>query len=173
MMLSSEVSLLDPLDIFSTALRAIEVEKLLLLVCRVMDRKVFGLLRHPDPRWRLGRRTEGMRHSLEAMVAIGYSAMKVLCFYPRPAIAYHTVPEHGLCTIAYLNTRLLALMNVRPFQHPLFKTCRKGLSIPGPTYSVRCLSNPQYANPTPDKSRESSREKRKRKGVHLRMNRTK
>ena len=70
MMLSSEVSLLDPLEIFSTARKAIEVEKLLLPVCRAMDRKVFGRVRHLGPRWKHGRKTEGMRHILEAMVVI-------------------------------------------------------------------------------------------------------
>ena len=70
MMLSSEVSLLDPRAILSTARKAAEEEKVLLLWFRPLERKVLCELRHGDLGRRFGlRRAKGMRHSFEAMLA--------------------------------------------------------------------------------------------------------
>lgn len=90
-MLSSEVSLLAPREIFSTARKAIEEEKPLLLECRAMDPTLFGLAMHGDLEWSFDPwRAKGMRQSFEAMIAKQHAAEKVVCFYPRPDIAYHT-----------------------------------------------------------------------------------
>lgn len=79
MMLSSEVSLLVPRELFSTARKVIEEEKCLLLECRAMDPKMFGLAMHGNLERRFGpRRAKEMWQSFEAMIAIWRAAGKAV-----------------------------------------------------------------------------------------------